>query len=56
MVAYRTSAHSARFGLQIPTWSPTSSPAAIRARDTIDLGVEFGVGEAQTLSVRYGIV
>ena len=31
-VAYWTSAHSAQFGLQIPTRSPGSIPAAISAR------------------------
>ena len=31
-VAYWTSAHSAQFGLQIPTRSPGSMPAAMNAR------------------------
>ena len=31
-VAYWTSAHSAQFGLQIPTRSPASIPAAMKAR------------------------
>ncbi len=31
-VAYCTSAHSAQFGLQIPTRSPGSIPAARKAR------------------------
>ena len=49
-VAYWTSAHSAQFGLQIPTRSPGSIPAAMSARARAVHGLaELRVRVAQVL-------